>query len=36
MTAYSSELPGYATIPEPDLMFAQGGLDKHPLCELTA
>ncbi|MBZ9857985.1 hypothetical protein LB566_29815 [Mesorhizobium sp. CA13] len=31
MTANSSELPGYTTIPEPDLMFAQGGLDKHPL-----
>jgi len=31
MTAHSSELPGYATIPEPDLMFARGGLDKHPL-----
>ena len=31
MTANSSELPGYATIPEPELMFAQGGLDKHSL-----
>ncbi|MCW2274052.1 nuclease PIN [Rhodoblastus acidophilus] len=31
MTAHCSELSGYATIPEPDLMFAQGGLDKHPL-----
>jgi hypothetical protein len=31
MTENSSELSGYSTIPEPDLMFAQGGLDKHPL-----
>lgn len=25
------ELPGFSKIPEPDLMFADGGLDKHPL-----
>jgi hypothetical protein len=31
MRVVSSELSGYATIPEPDLIFAQGGLDKHPL-----
>ncbi|MGH9806279.1 MAG: hypothetical protein ACRD9W_03305 [Terriglobia bacterium] len=31
MTADRSELPGFASIPEPDLMFADGGLDKHPL-----
>ena len=31
MTERSSELPGYTVIPEPDLMFAGGALDKHPL-----
>jgi hypothetical protein len=31
MSGNLSELPGFATIPEPDLMFAAGGLDKHPL-----
>jgi hypothetical protein len=31
MTADGSELPGFTSIPEPDLMFANGGLDKHPL-----
>jgi hypothetical protein len=34
MTADSSELPGFTSIPEPDLMFANGGLDKHPLRRL--
>jgi hypothetical protein len=27
----SRALPGFARIPEPELMFAAGGLDKHPL-----
>lgn len=27
----SSELAGYATIPEPNLLFAHGKLDRHPL-----
>jgi hypothetical protein len=31
-----SELPGFATIPEPDLMFAGGKRDKHPLRGLIA
>jgi hypothetical protein len=31
MTNRGSELPGYITLPEPDLMFAGGALDKHPL-----
>lgn len=31
MTDRGSELPGYTTLPEPDLMFAGGALDKHPL-----
>ncbi|WP_050399988.1 argonaute/piwi family protein [Bradyrhizobium embrapense] len=31
MTASPSEMDGYATIPEPDLVFAGNGLDKHPL-----
>jgi hypothetical protein len=31
MTGSGSELPGYRTLPEPDLMFAGGTLDKHPL-----
>jgi len=31
VTEHSSELAGYTTLPEPDLMFAAGGLDKHPL-----
>jgi len=34
MTGYSSELSGYATLPEPDLMFAGGRLEKHPLVGL--
>jgi len=31
MTEVARELPGFSKIPEPDLMFAAGGLDKHPL-----
>lgn len=31
MTERSSELPGYTVLPEPDLMFACGAVDKHPL-----
>lgn len=31
MTGVSRILPGFSKIPEPDLMFAGGGLDKHPL-----
>lgn len=31
MTGQSSELPGYIVLPEPDLMFGGGVLDKHPL-----
>jgi hypothetical protein len=31
MTGQSSELPGYIVLPEPDLIFAGGVLDKHPL-----
>jgi hypothetical protein len=31
-----SELPGFAIIPEPDLMFAGGKRDKHPLRGLIA
>src|SRR5882757_4929043 len=31
MIGDASELPGFTSIPEPDLMFAAGGLDKHPL-----
>ena len=31
MTADISELPGFTSISEPDLVFANGGLDKHPL-----
>ena len=31
MSGNRSELPGFTSIPEPDLMFAAGGLDKHPL-----
>jgi hypothetical protein len=31
MTTDGSELPGFTSIPEPDLMFANGGVDKHPL-----
>jgi hypothetical protein len=31
MSGDRSELSGFTTIPEPDLMFADGGRDKHPL-----
>jgi hypothetical protein len=31
MTAGTSELNGYSTMPEPCLIFAGGGLDSHPL-----
>ena len=31
MTDVAREFPGFSRIPEPDLMFAAGGLDKHPL-----
>jgi hypothetical protein len=31
MSDRGSELPGYTILPEPDLMFAGGALDKHPL-----
>ncbi|GLR90389.1 hypothetical protein [Bradyrhizobium iriomotense] len=31
MTASASEMDGYATIPEPNLIFAGNGFDKHPL-----
>ncbi|MCC6490528.1 MAG: nuclease PIN [Candidatus Hydrogenedentes bacterium] len=30
----TSELPGYAVLPEPDLLFAEDGLHKHPLMGL--
>lgn len=31
MNVQISELPGFSSIPEPDLMFAGGHIDKHPL-----
>jgi hypothetical protein len=31
MTDSVSELSGFTSIPEPELMFSQGGLDRHPL-----
>lgn len=31
MRDHGSELPGHIVLPEPDLMFAGGALDKHPL-----
>ncbi|MBT3043414.1 MAG: nuclease PIN [Candidatus Thiodiazotropha sp. (ex Codakia orbicularis)] len=34
MTVSVSELPGYTTLPEPDLMFAGGSTHKHPLMGL--
>lgn len=34
MSASSAELGGYTKLPEPDLVFAGGGLSKHPLTGL--
>lgn len=36
MTTHDSELSGYNVLPEPDLMFAGGTLDRHPLRGLMA
>jgi len=36
MTKQGSELPGHTVLPEPDLMFAGGVLDKHPLRDLIS
>jgi hypothetical protein len=36
MTENESELPGHSVLPEPDLMFAGGMLDRHPLRGLMA
>jgi hypothetical protein len=36
MNQPNSELSGFAKVPEPDLLFANGGLDKHPLRGLIA
>lgn len=34
MTIVATELAGYSVLPEPDLMFASGGISKHPLVGL--
>ncbi len=36
MNTPTVELPGYLTLPEPDLLFDQGKVDKHPLVGLIA
>jgi hypothetical protein len=36
MTDHGSELPGFTSIPEPDLMFAAGGLDMDWLEKMDA
>ncbi|HWW58155.1 MAG TPA: nuclease PIN [Sphingopyxis sp.] len=35
MTTLESRFPGYSQLPEPDLLFHAGGLQKHPLVGLT-
>jgi hypothetical protein len=34
VTIVATELAGYSVLPEPDLMFASGGISKHPLVGL--